>query len=167
MRKPTMRELMLTAAFLAAAGAAGGCASAFPRRAMAIEVRTEEGMWRLDGVESASLDAGDWAVSVSETAISDLGATPYLERFVLAVTNTSDTRPLYLRPQEIFLTGMDRRALWLGPPEPMTIAPGRRITLTYDKGHAAPQLLYPFIIDVTVFAAPDGVKPQSVKIRLY
>jgi len=134
---------------------------------MALEMRTAEGLWRLDGVETVSLDAGDWTVRVSETAISDLGGVRYLERFVLAIVNTSETRPLYLRPQEIFLTGTDRRALWLGPPEPMTIAPGRRITLTYDKGHTAPRLLYPFVIDVTVFAAPDGAKPQSVKIRLH
>ena len=167
MRKLIMRELILAAALLAAAGAAGGCASAFPRRAMAVEMRTEQGLWRLSGVQETTLDMGDWQVSVTETAISDLDTVPYLERFVLAIVNTSETRPLYLRPQEIFLTGIDRRALWLGPPEPMTIAPGRRITLTYDKGHAAPQLLYPFVIDITVFAAPNAAKPRSAKIRLY
>ena len=166
MRKLIMRELILTAALLAAC-AAGGCASAFPRRAMAVEIRTAQGRWRLSGVQEATLDMDGWRVSVTDTAISDLDTVPYLERFVLAIVNTSETRPLYLRPQEIFLTGIARRALWLGPPEPMTIAPGRRITLTYDKGHAAPQLLYPFVIDITVFAAPNAAKPRSAKIRLY
>jgi len=145
---------------------AGGCAAP-PSRTMGIEIAAPRGLWRLDGVQTATLEMDGWQVGVSETAISDLEAIPYLKRFVLAVVNTSATQKLYIEPREIFIIGLDRRALWLGPPEPMVLEPGRRITLTYDKGSRPLALLYPFTMEVTVFRGPNAAESRKAVIRLH
>lgn len=155
------------AALLGALGSLGGCGPTAPRRAMAVEIKAKDGLWRLQGVAAATLDLADWQVSVTDTAISDWQKIPYLERFTLAIVNTSRDRKLYLEPREIFLTGVDRRALWLGPSKPVTLEPGKRISLIYDKGIRGPALLYPFAITITVFRGPEASESRKAVLLLY
>jgi len=144
----------------------GGCASA-PTRMMTVEITGNQGLWRLDGVASATVRMDGWQVGVSETEISDVFALPYLKRFVLAIVNTSSTQRLYLEPREIFIVGLNHQAMWLGPPEPTVLEPGQRITLTYDKGSSPLDLLYPFTIHVTAFGAPNAIESRKVIIKLH
>lgn len=146
---------------LAAALVSGGGCTPPPPRTMGVEITSDQGLWRLDGVQAARLEMDGWQVCVTETEISDLDVVPYLTRFVLAIVNTSPTQKLYVQPREIFIVDLDRRALWLGPSEPMVIEPGRRITLTYDKGSRPLALLYPFTIEVTVFRGPNAAEPRK------
>lgn len=162
-----MRMNTAAAALLAALGTLGGCMSGAPRRTMAIDIETKQGRWRLEGLQAATLDMGHWQVRVTDTAISDLQKIPYLLRFTLAIINTSPDRKLYIEPREIFLTGIDRRALWLGPPGPMVLEPGKRMSLIYDKGTSAPALLHPFAINITVFRGPQAAKPHKAVVLLY
>ena len=160
-------RMTLAAALLGALFALGGCLAGAPRRAMAVELETEAGRWRLEGLQAANLDLGDWQVRVSDTSISDLQKVPYLLRFTLAIVNTSKDHTLYIEPREIYLTGADRRAVWLGPPEPVVLAPAQRLTLTFDEGLRAPVLLHPFAINITVFRSPGAARPQKAVILLY
>jgi len=153
--------------WLAVLAGLSGCAADAPHRAMTIEFQSKEGLWRLEGVEAATLDMPGWRVRVTDTEISDLQAIPHLGRFTLAIVNTSADRSLHLEPREIFVAGADRRALWLGPPEPMVVKPGKRVSLIYDKGVDAVPLLYPFTITVTVFGGPDAAEPRKAVLRLY
>lgn len=152
--------------WLAALAAVGGCAGVGPRRVMTVEFQAKEGLWRLERVQAATLDMDGWRVSVTDTEISDLQKIPYLHRFTLGIVNTSPDRNLYLEPHEIFVRGVDPRALWLGPPEPMVIKPGSRISLIYDK--SVPEvLLYPFAITITVFRGPEAAEPRKAVLHLY
>lgn len=159
-------RIVAIGALFGALAAAGGCGGADSRRSMDVEVESKQGRWRLEGVQAATLDMGDWKTSVTDTAIVDVKGIPYLQRFTLAIINTSPTRKLYLEPREIFIRGIEPRALWLGPPMPMVLAPGKRMSLIYDKGAGAPALLHPFEITVTVFRGPQGAEPRKAVLHL-
>ena len=130
---------------------------------MDIEFEGKQGLWRLEGVQAATLDMDHWKASVTDTVISEVKGIPHLRQFTLTIINTSGTRKLYIEPREIFIRGIESRMVWLGPAEPVVLAPGARTSLDYDEEAT---LLYPFAITVTVFRGPEAAEPHMVVLHL-
>ena len=137
-----------------------------PTRPISLEMNAPEGSWRLEGVQSATLDMVGWQVRILESKVRDGAPPPTLEVLIVEIVNTSPDEPLVLEPLEITLAGIGH-SMFLGPPKPVVLGQNESQLLFYDPGVGAPLLMYPFALNVTVFRGLNFKSPQSVSIKMY
>jgi len=150
--------------------AMAGCEMSPPPmlRPVSMELATKEGEWRLDGVQSATLELEDWKIRIVESGVSVASSVPMLEKLVLEVVNTSVDKPLVLEPDEqISIAGFPGEPVLLGPRERVALQYNQRLVLKYAPGLRAPVLPHPFLLRVTVFRGAKFEGPRTVTIRLY
>lgn len=144
---------------------ATGCGSA-PRRA-GMEISGREGTWKLTGVDRAALKQDGWVVYIYDTEVSDINLPPRLEKFVLEIANTDETRPLYIEPGEIWLTGLNNQPLQLVQNGRRVLGKDQSWSVLFDEGAHTPPMPHPFSMTITVFRGPNFKKPETVVITLY
>lgn len=142
-----------------------GCAPN-PRRAK-MTLEDKRGTWELIGVDRAELKMDGWSVFISETEVADANVPHYLEKFKLTIVNTDATRPLHLKPGEIWLTDLNNTALLLGPDKSILLEEDQSWSLLFAPGARAPLLPYPFTLTVTAFRGAKFSQPQTVVFKLY
>lgn len=148
---------------------AGGCQFVGPsgRRGVSFEIWGREGNWRMEGVQTATLELSGWEVRIVESVVNDMPAIPRLEKLVLEIVNTSSGLPLVLDPSEIGLVRLDGGLVFLGPDHSVVVPQNGSHQLLYSPGIRAGVLSYPFVVQVTVFRGPGFKDPQSARLVLY
>ncbi|MCK4277304.1 MAG: hypothetical protein KAX78_12360 [Phycisphaerae bacterium] len=161
-----MRKALLPVLVLSMAG---GCQFVGPsgRRGVSFEISGREGSWRMEGVQTATLELSGWEVRIVESAVNDMPTIPRLEKLVLEIVNTSSDLPLVLDPSEIGLTRLDGGLVFLGPDRSVVLPQNGSHRLLYSPGIRAGSLSYPFILQVTVFRGLGLKDPQSARLILY
>ena len=158
-----MRKMAIM--LIAAAILATGCGRPEPRQA-GMQISTDQGTWRLTSIDLAEFQQDGWSICIYGTEVST-GPNPRLERFILKIINTDDSRPLYIAPNEIWVTAPDNSPIYLGPSRGRPLAKNESWGVTFDPGIRAPDMAYPFSITVTVFRGPNRTKPQTAFLTLY
>lgn len=165
-----MRARLIVAAGLAVLAVAGCSNSATPWRRPArpayLELKTEQGTWRVEAFAIATLERDGWQIRLTESKVATGGATPMLETLAFVVTNTDRTRPLLLEPEAVLLIGVNR-VYDLGPRDTYRLMPGESVRLGWWEGLRAPLLPYPFRLDLTVFRGENFTSPDKISLRVY
>ena len=142
--------------------AAGGCSGS--ARTISMELAAPEGVWRLDGIETASLDLSGWRIRVVDSKVATFSAVPLLETLVLEITNTSAVEPLVVPVDAVKIGGLTD-TLFIGPIEEVVLRSHQSRIVAYRPGLRAQHTAYPFDVRVTVHR-PGGPE-QTVKLLLY
>ena len=146
-----------------------GCGALGPRRTrpISMEMTTPGGNWRLEGIQSATLELVGWRVRIVDSKVDPNMRAPVLERLVVEIVNTSVGSALVLEPNENTLSGVGGRGIFLGPHERVVLNRDKSYLLVYDPGIRGEPLLYPFSLNITVFRGLQFQDPQTVSIKLY
>jgi len=148
--------------------ASSGCLADPERlRPVSLELTTQEGHWRLDGVRGATLELEDWSIRIVESGVATVELLPVLERLIIEIVNDSVDKPLILEPQEITIMGFAGEYARLGPPRRVVLRFKESAVVTYTPGLRAPMLPHPFVLRVTVFRDAELESSQAVTVRLY
>ncbi|MDY6913154.1 MAG: hypothetical protein SVT52_01665 [Planctomycetota bacterium] len=159
---------MLRYTLILVLGLLAGCQSLSRQtRPASMEMITKQGHWRLEGVQSTTLELVGWQVRITNSRVNVSPKVPLLETLELEIVNSSPDTPLVLEPTEISIGGIANHPVLLGPKKTVVLNRGECHRFFYSPGRRADLLPYPFVLNITVFRGLNFKNPQTAKIVMY